>query len=191
MNWGTSRISRAVVALPAVAPALAGSQFHRFRRCPGPLTVAAGNRRSLMGRVDTGKGLLRQDPATVDTGTSMPSVGSSLRMRGAPQVTFDLDILRIRLDKLALQRRPTAGSTPAGPEPLEPLAMPSHDRGRLDDGQGVLTYSTDGTGPPTERGPEPNPKPGRPPRARVRTPTWCRSARFSNAMASRARTCNS
>ena len=34
--------------------------------------------------------------ATVDTATSMPSFASSLRMRGAPQVTFALDILRIR-----------------------------------------------------------------------------------------------
>jgi len=32
--------------------------------------------------------------ATVDAATSMPSLASSLRMRGAPHVTFDLDIFR-------------------------------------------------------------------------------------------------
>ena len=34
--------------------------------------------------------------ATVETATSMPSIASSLRMRGAPQVTFASAILRIR-----------------------------------------------------------------------------------------------
>jgi len=35
--------------------------------------------------------------ATVETATSMPSFASSLRMRGAPQVTFACAILRISL----------------------------------------------------------------------------------------------
>lgn len=56
-------------------------------------------------------------------------------MRGAPQVTFDLDT--DQPDQLAAQRGPTASSTPAGQEPFEPLAMPSDDCGRLGDGQGV------------------------------------------------------
>src|SRR5574337_721491 len=48
--------------------------------------------------------------ATVEMATSMPSFASSLRMRGAPQVTFACDILRIRLttsrSSLGRPRRP-------------------------------------------------------------------------------------
>src|SRR6266540_2922383 len=63
--------------------------------------------------------------ATVDTATSMPSLASSLRMRGAPQVTFACDILRIR---------PTTSGANGSPSQArrwpEPPSSPSrHARG--------------------------------------------------------------
>ena len=57
-----------------------------------PLTWLSKNARQ---DGDVGFRSLTMYLAKVDTATSMPSLPSSLRMRGAPHVTFALDILRV------------------------------------------------------------------------------------------------
>ena len=102
-------------------------------------------------------------------------------MRGAPQVTFDLDILRIRLTS----SRFSAGRPPArllraqnrlNPSRCHPMTVAGWTMARA---YRHVFHRRDRT---THRARSQRPKRGRrPPRARVRTPTWCRSARFSNA----------
>jgi hypothetical protein len=121
--------------------------------------------------------------ATVETATSMPSMASSLRIRGAPQVTFACAILRIsfttsrssparpkrpnqllrlqkRLNARRCQRTTVAGST---------IARASLHRGHCFDRIAQKARSH----PPSRS--------RRPRRVRSRTATCWRSARFSRA----------
>jgi len=119
----------------------------------------------------------------VDVAISIPSFASSLRMRGAPQVTFALDIFRIRptswrsnarrpprpVRLLRVQKRLNPSrchrTTVAGWTIARACRHACQRRART-------THTA--RSQPSKRG-------RRSPRARVRTPIWCRRARFSKA----------
>ncbi len=124
--------------------------------------------------------------ATVDTATSMPSLASSLRMRGAPQVTFARDILRIRPTTSGASRgRPGRRARLTGPETPEPVPVPTDHRRRLDDGQSLPPARPDMREDYPEAAVPPPRRTRRLPRVRVSTPICCRSAGFSSTSSRR------
>lgn len=76
--------------------------------------------------------------ATVETAMWIPSFASSLRMRGAPQVTFAFDILRIKLTpRDSIPASEASGPASPCPEALEPFSMPPDHRRGLNDRQAL------------------------------------------------------
>ncbi len=127
--------------------------------------------------------------ATVEMATSMPSFASSLRMRGAPQVTFACDILRIRLT--------TSRSSPGRPKRpgllfrLQKRLKPSRCHRITVAGSAIARAFLQSAHPCeriTQKVRSHTPRRRRRlPRVRMSTASCCRSARFSSASSRRVR----
>jgi hypothetical protein len=121
--------------------------------------------------------------ATVDTATSMPSFASSLRMRGAPQVTFAVDIFRIR--PTSSRSKPGRPPRPARLLRVQKRLNPSRCHRTTVAGCTIARayrQASHRRANTTHRARSQLLNRGRrSPRARVRTPIWWRSARFSSA----------